>query len=88
MLLQPSLLDPASLLLSWVLCEQSLRLLCRPWRRGEDRAEGSSPFECSDSRAPGTGPVDAQLHLPGSAPCQPAPTALSLGDSGSTSLEE
>ena len=73
-LLRPPPLRPPGLLLSWVSCEQSLRLLWRPWRREEDRTEGPSLLECSDSRGPETRPVGAQLPLPGPAPPPPACT--------------
>lgn len=88
-LLQPPPLRPPGLLLSWVSREQSLRLLWRPWRRGEDRAEGPSPLECP---TPGDLRPDLWVHSFPSQdprrPCQPAATVLSLGDSGGSSLEE
>uniref|UniRef100_A0A8C4LW19 Formin like 1 n=1 Tax=Equus asinus asinus TaxID=83772 RepID=A0A8C4LW19_EQUAS len=85
--LQPSLLCPAGLLCSWVLCEQSLRILHRPWRRGEDKAKGPSPLECSVSRGPRTRPGVHSSTSSQDPPCQPAPTVLYPGHSGGSSLE-
>lgn len=64
-LLRPPLLCSAGLPLSWVSREQLLRLLWRPWGWGEDRPEWPRPFECSDSRAPGTRAVGAQHYFLG-----------------------
>lgn len=71
-LLRPPLLHPAELLLSWVLCGQSSRLLGRPWRQGENRAEGPRPPGGSDSRDPETRLRSTSSQLP--SPPQPACT--------------